>query len=155
MSFVKNIQTFWSLQKTGLIVVFFLFSCVHTPQTQVEKDFSAPYEDTWKALVSIMKPYPIKVMNIEKGYIETKALKGSQYWRPPHKLNSDSSGLSAVLKVYVTYQKPHTKVSIQKVNYSKKDFFSPPQKISSSQLEEQMLLYRLKRELYIQSRLNK
>lgn len=127
---------------------------MHTSRLNHQEKYAFSRTQTWKALVSILKSYPIKTIDAQKGYIETKTLKGNDFWKAPHKKNKNTNGLSAVIKIYLFYKKPYSIVEIQKEVYQQTSFFSDPKKIKSDLLEEQSLFYRLERELSIRKHLN-
>ncbi len=138
--------------KNTFLLAFFLCcsaACVHVSKSGNVKLYPSSREKTWKALIYIFKSYPIKTIDIEKGYIETKVLKGSKYWTAPHQKNINTNGLSAVIKAYLFYDKPYSKVEIRKTIFKQSTFFSDPEIVDSDFLEEKNILYRLKRELFI------
>lgn len=133
----------------GLLI--FLSACSHTSKVSRSAEFHSPKEQTWEALIYVLKSYPTKIIDRDKGYIETEELIGNNYWKAPHQKQLNTSGSRAVIKAQLTYKKPYSRVDIQKIIYMQSDFFSAAQEIPSDTLEEQKILYRVKRELYIKS----
>ena len=143
--------------KNIFLLIFFLYcsACVHAPKSDNTENYRASYERTWEALVYIFKSYPIKIIDANKGYIETKVLKGSRYWKAPHQKDINTNGLYAVIKARLFYDKPYSKVEIHKTIYKQTTFFDDSKKIPSDFLEEKSILYRLKREIYIRKGFDK
>ncbi len=143
--------------KNIFLFLFFLYcgACTHTSKLDNTRSYLSSREETWKALVYIFKSYPIKIIDPDKGYIETKILKSSKFWKAPHKKDINTSGLSAIIKVNLFYNKPYSKVEIQKIIHRRESFFSEPKRIDSDLLEENSIFYRLGRELYIRKGFNR
>ena len=132
----------------------FVFSCSHTEDLRRGQVFQAPKEKVWEALVAILKSYPLKSIEEPKGYIETEEMKADRFWKAPHQKNQDFSGYSSVIKIRLSYREPFSKVFISKKIYKQKGFISAKKEIPSDFLEETVLLYRLSRELNLQSHLD-
>lgn len=137
-----------------LLSVIFV-SCNHFEEQSNSQTFNAPREKVWEVLVAIFKSYPLKTIDEQKGYIETEVLKADQFWVPPHQKNLDFSGHSSFIIVKLDYKKPIARVFISKKVYKQKGFISSKEEVPSDLLEENVLLYRVARELSIRSRLNK
>lgn len=132
-----------------------MLSCSHTEDMVNSRTFQAPREQVWRALVAIFKSYPLKTIDDQRGYIETKVLKATHFWRPPHLANQDFSGYSSVITVRLGYIKPLARVFIDKKVYKQKGFISSKKEVPSDLLEETVLFYRITRELSIQSQLSR
>lgn len=131
------------------VLGFFLTSCFHTARLSNSIKVEASREKTWESLVSILKAYPIKIIDQSNFYMKTETFKGEKFWKAPHQQNLEPRGLKYFLEVRVTGNKSFSQVEIIKTIYKQKSFFSTAKKIPSDLLEEHSLLYRLKRELYI------
>ena len=137
-------------QKTiSLLAILFLSSCLYTSKVSNQAQFRASKNATWAALTHIFKKYPIKTIDKSTGYIETEELKGKRFWTGPHQKNFNKAGLKSVIKAQLVYNKPFSYVSIDKTIYKQNSIIDESVEIPSDLLEEQSLLYRLERELYI------
>ena len=115
--------------------------------------YYASYEEVEIALKQSMIRYPQKVDNTEAGIFETDYIKGEARFRPPHYDVKFSPGYRYRLLVRLvrgrTDEKPAIKVQITKKSEVARDFFSEPEATSSDGLEEQVILYRIGRELQL------
>ena len=133
----------------------FLVSCTHTEGESNSQIFNAPRHKVWEALVAVLKSYPLKTIDEQKGYIETKVLQANHFWKPPHLKDFDFSGYSSVILVSLEYNKPIARVFIDKKVYKQKGFMSPKKEVPFNSLEENILLYQVARELAIRSKLDR
>jgi len=147
--FIKHIMGICSICKWIFVLSFSMSACTHTAKISNQALYKASVDKTWEALVYIFKSYPIETIDIERRFIKTKILKDSNYWKTAHNKNQKTGHLSAVITVYLFDEKPYSRVEIQKTVFKQSNFFSDPQTIPSDLLEEQSLLYRLKREIYL------
>jgi len=122
----------------------------------VEKVFYGTFEEVWRATqLALQSPtsYPLRINNMDTGFLETEPLKGSLAWRPAHINESYSSGYSYRLVIRVIRGdmagNKAFKVSVLKDAQIQRDFFANPEHVPSDGLEEKMLLYRVERELVI------
>jgi hypothetical protein len=129
---------------------------VHGPATKV---FAASYEQTWRAAQKAMVNYPIRVNNIDSGLIESEVIKGQELWPAPHKERRKQPGLRYQITLRATKgnsgQNEATSVSIQKKSALEKDFFSGESQLPSDGSEEEMLMYRIDREIILENALDK
>jgi len=106
-----------------------------------------------------MVDYPSLLNSSDEGIVETDFVQGQDIWIPPHLQGASTAGHRYKLFVYVTkgalQGKPSIKVSVRKEEQVLVDFFSTPQPVTSDGLEEQVILYRIKRELQIDGALRK
>ena len=117
--------------------------------TTTEKKFEVEKEIAWEALLEVFKPYPKATINEENGFIETEELRGSQVWQPAHSRKRTSGIIYYKLKAILTEDPPYIHARIKKTIKRKRDFISKPETVASDFLEEQVLLYRLGREIQI------
>ena len=129
--------------------------CSHTPELLSEGRFRASRQEVWKALVIMFKPYPVKVLDERKGYIETERLYGKNFWTAPHQGKIQTGGLSAVLSVNIHYERPYTKVHVSRRIYRQRSVFSPLEESPSDLFREHVFLYRLGRELLIKKTIDR
>lgn len=115
--------------------------------------YYANYEDVEIALKQAMIRYPQKIDNTEAGIFETDYIKGDARFKPPHKSTLFSPGFRYRLLVRLvrgrTDEKPAIKVQITKKPEVVRDFFSDADSVKSDGLEEQVILYRIGRELQL------
>jgi len=142
-------------QSLFILALLLMLSCSHTEDMINSRTFQAPREKVWKALVAVFKSYPLKTIDDQRGYIETKVLKANHFWKPPHLANQDFAGYSSVITVRLSYTKPLTTVFIDKKVYKQEGFISSKKKIPFDLLEEAVLFYRIIRELSVQSQLSR
>lgn len=115
--------------------------------------FYANYEDVEIALKQSMIRYPQKVDNTEAGIFETDFIKGEARFKSPMEPGPLSPGYRYRLLVRLvrgrSEDKPAIKVQITKRAEILRDFFSEPINQKSDGLEEQVILYRIGRELQL------
>ena len=144
------------LKKPFIVLLsVFLVSCAHTDEEANSQFFNAPREKVWEVLVAVFKDYPLKTIDEQRGYIETEVLKADRFWKAPHHKNLDFSGYSSVILISLEYKKPMARVFIDKKIYKQKGFISSKKEVPSDLLEENLLLYRVARELTVRSQLKK
>ena len=142
------------LKAVWFFSLFWAVSCAHTGSFNSQA-FQAPRDKVWEALVAVLKPYPLKIIDERLGYIETERLEAGRFWKAPYQKDRDLSGYSSVIKVRMSYRRSIAKVFIDKKVYRQKGFMSSQEEIPSDFLEETVLLYRLATELGIRSRLER
>lgn len=121
--------------------------------------FYANYEDVEIALKQSMIRYPQKVDNTEAGIFETDYIKGEARFKAPHKQGAFSPGYRYRLLVRLvrgrTEDRPAIKVQITKKPEVVRDFFSDAESAKSDGFEEQVILYRIGRELQLARAISK
>lgn len=146
----------------GLLVLVSLSACTTATERLEERRntsgpysrvFYANYEDVEIALKQSMIRYPQKVDNTEAGIFETDFIKGEARFRSPLEPGPLSPGYRYRLLVRLvrgrSEDKPAIKVQITKRAEILRDFFSEPITQKSDGLEEQVILYRIGRELQL------
>lgn len=113
--------------------------------------FLAPYDQLWQAIQACL-PYPLAATFMEEGYIETEWIPADEGFRRwdvvldnPHRYR---------IKVTLTKlsdHPPQIRVSVEKEVETLPGFFKSSQPVSSDGFEERWILYRIGRELKIQS----
>lgn len=123
-----------------------------------QKIFYANYDNVWRAAHSVIK-YTIAVENQDFGILETEYIKGVDGWLPPDQSKPQFSGSRYKLNLIFARGKSDgrdsTRLTIEKKIEVLKDFISEPQSIPSDGLEEEVIFYRIGRELIIQDALKK
>ena len=103
----------------------------------------------------VFKKYPKKNINEEAGLIETETIRAGKIWSPVGVEKQRTSGISYTLRATLVQESPYIYATIKKILKSQRDFFSKPEIVESDLLEEQTLLYRLKREIEIKKLIKK
>jgi len=123
--------------------------------------FHENFDDIWQATQIALSHYPISVNDIEAGILETDFIRGENSWKSPHLMRRTPGGQRYKISVRILKGKSKTpgkkavQVTILKRTELQKDFFSPYESINSDGLEEIALLYRIERELRINTALDK
>lgn len=123
-----------------------------------EKTFLMPADVVWKAAQRALK-YPVAVDNIEQGILETDWIRGDEGFVPAHEKKELSSGIRSKITLRILKgkrgQRDVTRVTVSKKLERQRDFFDEGQNLESDGWEEKVLLYRIERELAIDTALNK
>lgn len=137
------------------LFVFCLLSCVHTskePKTRLS--IMVDRDTMWKVMVQVFKPYPLKNIDPQIGYIETEVIKGDQFWKAPYQKEKKFYGYSSTLQAHLNYKKPISTVSIYKKVYKQRGFISEKEEVPSDYMEEALLFYHIIRELELRKKLD-
>lgn len=122
-----------------------------------QKVFLAPYDSVWRAAHTTLK-YSLSQTNQDTGVVETDYIKAVEGFQTPES-NPPSQGQR--YKIFMTFAKgkldgkESTRVTIEKKIEIHKDFFSEPITISTDGVEEQIIFYRMERELIVEEALRK
>ena len=145
-----------------LIPVFiFLSACTTTPLKQhYTAVFNHSYPLVWEAVLLTLKKYPIEMEHQDSGQIETKFIRHYKSWKPPkgsmERLHSRQYKLKLFLeKGSSAANTPAVKVHIMKEEFMDEDFIQQAIPIASNGLEEEVLLYRIGRELFLMNQKKK
>lgn len=133
----------------------FLVGCSSNPSVEeahtYEHEFDAGFEETWRAVQQAIISYPLKVNNMELGQVQTTAIRGNSQFHPPHEPKAKGGGHRYYLTINVIKLNPHlTRVTILKDVAVYRDFVSKPEAKASDGYEENMILYRIGREIDIE-----
>lgn len=121
-----------------------------------QKIFLAPYDQVWRAAHSVVK-YTIAVENQDYGILETEYIKSVDGWLPPEQTKPTYTG--SRYKLILTFARgktrgeSSTRLTIDKKIELMKDFISEPTMLPSDGLEEEVIFYRIERELNVQRKL--
>lgn len=153
-----------SLSKKAILigVAFLLSSCsLHekkeTPKSyQVYSEvFYSTYSKVWRAAQMVLTDYQLSLNNMDTGRIETALIKEEKIWHPVHIKNLDNQGLQYTLNFKIikgkNKKKEAVKVVIKKSLERRMDFFSDPKPLPTDGLEEEILLYRIRRQIVLDS----
>ena len=118
------------------------------------RTFYADVESVWRAAQLTLKHYPLNISDLDSGILETDFIKGAKVWVAPHKgAVTPPNGLRYKLRIIFSQVdvggRVGTKVHIEKKVTLQRDFFSPLEPVASDGLEEEVILYRMGRELQI------
>ncbi len=125
----------------------------------VIKVFFAKYEEVESALKLAMLKYPQRVDNTEAGIFETDYVKGDLRFKAPQDSTEYSSGYRYRILMRLvrgkTEARQAVKVVVLKQIEMAADFFADPDNKQSDGIEEEVILYRIGRELTISRALQK
>ena len=158
------------LQKTFIVLIFScLTSCTSYDHFKnVSRDYELPskvfranYEMTWSAIKSIIDTYnySLEVSNRASGLWKTRWIDNTLEMNFSNSLNRGSGYKAAKFKLIINVVKGYrterevTKVFISKRQLVQKDLLQGWKVIASDQILEKTLLYRLKRILLIEKKL--
>lgn len=121
--------------------------------------FKASFDDVWRASQKALVLYPIRTNNSDTGLLQTDYVKGSKAFIPPGQEEPYSNGFRYRLNLRVLKGQKKgsyaTKVVIEKKAEIQRDFFSQADPVESDGLEEEVILYRIERELQIERGIKK
>lgn len=120
----------------------------------VSRVFYAKYEEVEAAIKQAMIRYPQRVDNTDAGIFETDYVKGEARFRSPVMQDDFSSGYRYRILIRLVRGRGEEKRSAVRVLVTKqvelaRDFFREPELVSSDGLEENVILYRVGRELTV------
>ncbi len=132
-----------------------LSSTKKTPQRKQHTIYlNSKFEHVWRAAQISLSKYPLATNNLDKGLLKTQMISSYDIWKPAHVSVNNYGGKSYTIKIKILrgrYNgKKITKVIVKKSLQRRKDFFSGEESLMSDGLEEQKILYRIKRELIIE-----
>ena len=125
----------------------------------VARVYAAKYEEVEGAIKQAMIRYPQRVDNTEAGIFETDYVKGEARFRSPAASTEFSPGYRYRLLLRLVRgkndEKPAVKVLVTKQAEIARDFFSQPDPVGSDGLEEEVVLYRIGREIVLAKAMTK
>lgn len=135
--------------------LFLIIGCNSVPDVEVprtfEREYAANFDETWRAVQQTIVAYPLKINNMELGQVQTTPIRGNTQFKPPHEARVKSGGHRYNLSINILKVSPSvTRVSILKDIAVYRDFVSKPETKGSDGYEENMILYRVGRELEIE-----
>lgn len=117
----------------------------------VARVYYAKYEEVEAAIKQAMIRYPQRVDNTEAGIFETDFVKGEARFRSPISTTDYSPGYRYRLLIRLVRGKNEersaVKVLVTKAPEIARDFFATPESLASDGLEENVVLYRIGREI--------
>ncbi len=115
------------------------------------KVFAADYNQTWNAVIQVMKKYDIAQQNQEAGYIKTRWMDNTLEVNFTDSFGSSDAVKAARFKLAVNVVKGYrasqevTKVTVYKRQLVEQDFLQGWKEVSTDGIAEQTLLYRIGR----------
>lgn len=120
--------------------------------------YYSSYESVWRAAQLALK-YPIAINNMDNGMLETDWVRALEGFAPPGQAKLPSSGIRYKITINMvkgrTSGRESVRVNLRKNIERQRDFFSEPEPMVTDGLEENVILYRIERELIIQDALKK
>lgn len=115
------------------------------------KVFRADYNQTWQAVIQVMKRFDIAQQNQEAGYIKTRWMDNTLEVNFTDSFGSSDAVKAARFKLVVNVVKGYrvsqevTKVTIYKRQLVEQDFLQGWKEVSTDGISEQTMLYRIGR----------
>jgi hypothetical protein len=149
------------------LLPFFFSACASYDQfVKITRDFEIPtkvyksdFTQTWAAVVSVMKKYDIEQQNQEAGVIKTRWMDNTLEVNFADSFGSNDRVKAAKFKLLVNvikgfrYGREVTKVSVYKRQVVEQDFLQGWKEVSEDQILEKTILYRIRRFLDIDNKL--
>jgi hypothetical protein len=148
------------MTKTLLIVlVFVLSSCANyekfrqvTEEMEIpSRVYKADYNQTWQAVIQVMRKFDIAQQNQEAGFIKTRWMDNTLEVNFADSFGSSDSVKAAKYKMVVNVVKGFrssrevTKVTIYKRQLIEQDFLQGWKEVTTDGISEKTLLYRIER----------
>lgn len=116
--------------------------------------FPTNFEETWRAALISLASYPLNKNNQSTGEIETSLIKEGQIWSPVDRSIGHRNKYKLNLNIRAL-NKSSSFVDISKDLYKQGNFIEEDKDLESQGVEEQVILYRIKRELIIERKIQK
>lgn len=150
-----------------IIFLLFLSSCASyqnfkyiTEEFEIpSKVFKADFNQTWQAVIQVMKKFDIASQNQEAGFIKTRWIDNTNELNFSDSFGSSDSVKSAKFKLLVNVVKGFrgsmevTKITIYRRQLVEQDFLQGWKEIPSDGIAEKTLLYRIERLIQIDNKL--
>ncbi len=124
-----------------------------TPGVPTQRVYFGDYTEVEMAIRASMKKYPVKEDNLDAGIFETDYIKGDRMYRAPGSHDRIESGVRYRIQIHTIKGKvdgkPATQLILKKVIDKTRDFFAEAEPLASDGLEENIIFYRVQRELSI------
>jgi hypothetical protein len=150
-----------------MLLLFFFSGCASYEKfRQVTEDLEIPskiykadYNQTWQAVISVMRKYDIAQQNQEAGFIKTRWIDNTLEINFADAFGSSETVKAAKFKIIVNVVKGYrsskevTKVTIYKRQLIERDFLQGWKEVSTDGIMEKTLLYRIERLIAIDNSL--
>ncbi len=125
-----------------------------TPGVAVQRIFYGDPNDINLAVRAAMKKYPVKEDNLDLGSFETENIRGDKMFKTPAEDPMPvSSGLRYHISIHTIKGKVDgriaTRIVLKKIVEKSRDFLSEAEPLPSDGVEENVIFYRIQRELTI------
>ena len=138
--------------------VYFLFyaiSCttIHS-RLNHSSIFHTSYNTAWESTLHVLEQYPIDTEDFDSGQIKTKLINKYQIWNPPPGSTPYQDNRNYKIQIFLerTEQDQSVKIHIVKEEFINRDFIQKNIPIESTGLEEEVLLYRIGRAIYLKKK---
>lgn len=119
--------------------------------------FAAKKKDVWKATLITLSKYPLDKNNQESGEIVTSKIGDSEIYKVPNSKQKHHQEYKIFINLESRRYKGRkiTLVKLEKKIIRKGDFILADKEVESDSIEEQVLLYRISREIKIDRSVSK
>lgn len=138
----------------GMVAV----ACASSPSAddlpqEYSRIFSSDFDTVWRATQQAMLNYPMNINNMDTGTLQTLYITGKNRYQAPHDKAVLPNGFQYRINIKILASKDNkkTRISINKQPRLQRDFFSDPKDLVSDGYEEKALLYRIGREIRIET----
>ena len=117
------------------------------------QNFQSDYNQTWQAILQVMRKYDIEKQNQESGMIKTRWIDNTRELNFADSFGADDSVKSAKFRVTInlvkssSYGREITKVSVYKRQLVEQDFLQGWKETRTDGIQEKILLYRIERSI--------
>lgn len=121
--------------------------------------YRADFNQTWQAVISVMKKYDISSQNQEAGFIKTRWIDNTSEMNFADSFGSSDAIKAAKFKLLVNVVKGYrggqevAKVTLYRRQLVEQDFLQGWKEIPSDGIQEKTLLYRIERLIFIDNKL--
>lgn len=145
------------LKFVSLVILLLSVSLPSYGQEGVTKVLPFRYEEVWRGLLLAMANYPLKNSNQDSGDIETRELSPGEVWLAPYDQEDEKRSYSLSIKIVKgrAGRRPATEVTILKNQRIRTNLMGASKELPSDLIEEQVLLYRVIREIMIELTIKK
>jgi hypothetical protein len=149
---VKNLFLSFSLIFFSACVGMELKPDGKTPGIAIQRIFYGEPNDINLAIRAAMKKYPVKEDNLDLGNFETENIRGEKMFKSPSEEQLPmSSGLRYHISIHTIKGKVDnriaTRIVLKKIIEKSRDFLSEAEQLASDGIEENVIFYRIQREL--------
>lgn len=144
---------------TFIIILFFLSACANyekfrqvTEELEIpSKIYKADFNQTWQAVIQVMRKYDIAQQNQEAGFIKTRWADNTLEVNFSDSFGSSDAVKAAKFKLVVNVVKGFrasrevTKVTVYKRQLMEQDFLQGWKEVNTDGITEKTLLYRIER----------
>lgn len=121
--------------------------------------FGADYNQTWQAILQVMRKYELEKQNQEAGVIKTRWIDNTRELNFADSFGADDSIKAAKFRLTLNlvrttrYGREVTKVSIYKRQLVEQDFLQGWKEVRTDGIQEKVLLYRIERSISLDNAL--